>query len=144
MLTVSSIPASSTNPQPPAFTINAAFWVALSSSDITLQKLSTPKYEGQSIGFTIHDNTDFQAGPSYGNPAVQDFHLEHTSDIESCMSLCTQYNFGLPPNDGSEAPLCSGVVFFVDGSCWLKWGLGENSRPVTNNQAMAAVLHFFV
>ena len=137
---IAETPASSTNTGSPAFTIIAAFWVALDSPDLNPQVLSTPKFDGRAMGFTIHDNTDFQAGASYGNPAVQDFPIRQANDVFSCMSQCTQYNLGMPHENDAFAS-CSGVVFFSDMACWLKTGVNESSVPHANNQAMAAILH---
>ena len=119
--------------------LQSALWVPLNSTTpLNVPDLVACKFGGSTMAFRVFDNIDFPAPSTQAN---QDLQQCSVSDIETCMTLCTEYNINTP-HKSDPGPFCQGAVFFNDGACWLKSGINDTSPNVTNTQAVAAILHF--
>ena len=84
--------------------------------------------------FSIHYNRDY---PSYYNEDMFDINHFQSATLSSCIKHCADYTVGNLQDSGA---VCTGVAY-VNGICWIKNGIGEDSASYPNNKAVSAIMH---
>lgn len=85
--------------------------------------------------FSIHEGKDY---PSYYNDPMYDIDASPVANLSLCIKTCAEYS---KAHDADRGPMCTGVAY-INGLCWRKNAISEDSTSVANVQAVSAILHF--
>lgn len=85
--------------------------------------------------FSIHQDVDY---PSYYNEGTM-FDIDHLplDTLSLCINSCANLTL-TTENDHGDA--CTGVAY-INGLCWRKNGISEDSTSYTNVGAFSAIMH---
>lgn len=123
------------------FTMNS-FWIPLyNSNHIEPFAQNTPKFNLWTMSFDVLFQTDFPVGSAFGNLGIRDTLKDPVEDMNSCIAECVKQNIMIPPYDNKTVPLCTGVVFLLGRSYYLKSGLIQDCRSWPNNNTTTTILY---
>lgn len=88
------------------------------------------------VVFNTHNDRDY---PSYYNEDMWDIDNHTIADLSLCIMSCVDYTV---QQDNDKGPICTGVAY-IDGYCWRKNGISEDSEFYTNDGAVSAIMHLF-